>query len=165
MDMAILDIIIYPDPVLKEVSTEVTEFTPDVRGFIEDLVETMAASPGVGLAAVQVGTLKRIVAVDVTPRNPGHGLIVLVNPVLVSSSGQKTVREGCLSVPQFTADIKRATEVTIAGLDAGGNPVEITSTGFEAIALQHELDHLDGILFIDRIANMKRDLFKRKNFK
>ncbi len=160
--MAILDIIIYPDPVLKERSEEVTEFTPEVNGFIDDLVETMTASPGVGLAAVQVGVKKRIVAIDVTPKNPGHGLLVLVNPVLGATSGYKTVREGCLSVPQFTANIRRATEVTVEALDRDGNEIEITSEGFEAIAIQHELDHLDGILFIDRIANMKRDLFKRK---
>ena len=163
--MSVLKILLYPDPLLKEVSKEVSQIDARVDSFIYDLIETMRSSPGVGLAAVQVGALSRVIAVDVTPRHPGHGLIVLINPVIVSSNGAKTGREGCLSVPGYTANITRAGEVAIKGLDRSGKEVTISSKGLEAVALQHETDHLDGVLFIDRIANMKRDLFKRKNFK
>jgi peptide deformylase len=159
--MAILKILQYPDPALKKVSKEVLDIDDAVRADIRDLVDTMRASPGVGLAAPQLGILKRIIAVDVTPKNPAHGLIVLVDPVITSSTGSKTVREGCLSVPEYTANIKRAEEVTIKGFDADGLDLTIESSGFEAVALQHELDHLDGILFIDRIDSIK-SLFKRK---
>jgi peptide deformylase len=176
--MPVLEILKYPNPVLKEVSAPV-ERVYTVSAFIRDLVETMKASPGVGLAAPQLGITKRIIAVDVTPKHPGAGLIVLVNPEITSMTGSKVGREGCLSVPEYTANIRRAEEITIKGLGPdGGGPGEtfnskvppvynieeivIESSGFEAVALQHEIDHLDGILFIDRIANMKRDLFKRK---
>jgi peptide deformylase len=160
--MAILEIIKYPDARLKEVSAAVEAFDSELRSFVAALIDTMRASPGVGLAAPQVGRLIRVIAVDVTPKNPGHGLIVLINPELTSSSGSKVGREGCLSVPEYTANITRATEITLKGRGPDGEEVTIESSGFEAIALQHELDHLNGILFIDRIASMKRDLFKRK---
>lgn len=160
--MAILEIIKYPDERLKTKSAAVEEFDGSTLSFIGDLVETMRASPGVGLAAVQVGRLIRVIAVDVTPKNPGHGLIVLINPEITGSSGAKTGREGCLSVPEYTANITRATGVTVKGLGPDGNETVIEAEGFEAVALQHEIDHLDGILFIDRITSMKRDLFKRK---
>lgn len=135
----------------------------DTAGFIEALVQTMRSSPGVGLAAPQVGRLLRIIAVDVTPKNPGHGLVVLVNPLIASARGSRTVREGCLSIPEYTANITRAAEVTVKGLDPRGNEIVLESAGLEAIAFQHEIDHLDGILFLDRISNMKRDLFRRKS--
>ena len=160
--MAILEIIKYPDELLKMKSAELETIDNAVLSFIGDLVETMRASPGVGLAAVQVGKPVRVIAVDVTPGNPGHGLIVLINPVITASSGSKTGREGCLSVPEYTANITRAASVTVTGLDIDGRQTVIESGGFEAVALQHEIDHLDGVLFIDRITSMKRDLFKRK---
>lgn len=159
--MPALEILKYPDPVLKETSLEVKQIDSSIRDFINDLVLTMKASPGVGLAAPQVGRLFRIITVDVTPKHPGHGLVVLINPKMISSKGGKIEREGCLSVPEYTANVMRAEEVTIKGLNVDGSESFITSTGFEAVALQHEVDHLDGILFIDRITNMKRDLFKR----
>jgi peptide deformylase len=160
--MSILKILRYPNPMLKEVSPPVERIDAAVSLFIDDLIQTMEASPGVGLAAVQLGRLQRIIAVDVGPKHPGHGRIVLVNPVIVSSEGQRRAREGCLSVPEFTADITRAARVRVKGLGRDGNEQVIDSEGFEATALAHEIDHLDGILFMDRITNMKRDLFKRK---
>lgn len=162
--MAVRKILIYPDPLLKEVSEDVRPGDPGTAEVVADLVDTMKASPGVGLAAVQIGVLRRIIAVDVTPRNPGHGLVVLLNPVIVESRGRRKAREGCLSVPEYTANIKRAKEITLRGLDPEGNEVELASKGFEAVAFQHEIDHLDGILFIDRISSMKRDLIRRKDF-
>lgn len=156
-----LEILKYPDPVLKETSLEVNHIDSSIRDFIKDLVLTMKESPGVGLAAPQVGKLLRIITVDVTPKHPGHGLLILINPKIISAKGGKMGREGCLSVPEYTANITRAEEVTIKGLGEDGSEALITSRGFEAVAVQHEVDHLDGILFIDRITNMKRDLFKR----
>lgn len=160
--MSVLEILKYPDPILKEVSAPVPRIDEDVSSFIRDLVETMQASPGVGLAAPQLGVLRRIITVDVTPKHPGAGLIVLVNPEITSMAGHSVGREGCLSVPEYTANIRRASEITVRGMAPGGGEIQVQSSGFEAIALQHEIDHLDGILFIDRITNMKRDLFKRK---
>ncbi len=160
--MSILKILRYPDPMLKEVSSPIERIDAAVSSFIDDLIQTMEASPGVGLAAVQIGRLERIIAIDVGPKHPGHGRIVLVNPVIVSSEGERRAREGCLSVPEFTADITRAARVRVKGLDRDGTERVIDSEGFEATALAHEIDHLDGILFMDRITNMKRDLFKRK---
>lgn len=159
---SLFDIRIYPDQLLKEVCREVSSIDDETAAFIDGLVRTMRSSPGVGLAAPQIGRLVRIIAVDVTPKNPGHGLVVLVNPAIISSKGTRTVREGCLSIPEYTANITRAAEVTISGLDPKGADVVIDATGLEAIAFQHEIDHLDGILFLDRISNMKRDLFRRK---
>ena len=162
----------YPNPLLGKRSLAVEDFNEETLRDIEDLVDTMRASPGVGLAAVQIGILKRIIVVDVTPpptkkgkkkTTDGtlHGMIILVNPTIVSSVGEHMVREGCLSIPEYTADIRRAKEITITGLDEDGNVVTIESSGFEAVALQHEVDHTDGILFIDRIESV-RSLFKRK---
>lgn len=157
-----LPILIYPEPILQTSCHEVNDLSAEVLSFITDLVDTMKASPGVGLAAPQIGRLLRIIAVDVTPKNPGHGLVVLINPLIISRSGDKAVREGCLSVPDYTANIRRATDVSVKGLTPEGKEVIIEASGFEAVAFQHEIDHLDGILFLDKITNMKRDLFKRK---
>ncbi len=159
-----LEILRYPHPLLKAVCRKVDEVDSSVKDLVRDLVDTMRASPGVGLAAPQVGRFLRVIVVDVTPKNPGHGLVVLINPEIIESKRPKIVREGCLSVPQYTANVRRFEEVVVRGLDADGKNVEIASKGFEAVALQHEIDHLDGILFLDRIANMKRDLFRRKGF-
>ncbi|MBI5826818.1 MAG: peptide deformylase [Deltaproteobacteria bacterium] len=160
--MTALNILKYPDPLLKERCEELTEIDGRITAFIRDLVDTMRASPGVGLAAPQIGTLLRIIAVDVTPRHPGMGLVVLINPRIQSYGGGKTVREGCLSIPDYTANITRAATVTVKGVDPEGTEVELCSTGFEAVVFQHEIDHLDGVLFLDRIANVKIDLFRRK---
>lgn len=154
---------VYPDPVLKEVSKEVTSFDGELAAFVDGLVQTMRSTPGVGLAAPQVGRLLRVIAVDVSPKEPGHGLVILINPAIISSRGSRTVREGCLSIPTYTANITRAADVTVRGLDPAGSEVVIDSSGLESVAFQHEIDHLDGILFLDRISNMKRDLFRRKS--
>lgn len=160
--MPALDILLYPDPLLKEVSREVASIDGEISAFIEGLVRTMRSTPGVGLAAPQTGKCLRIIAVDVTPKDPGHGLVVLINPVIISAKGSRTAREGCLSIPEYTADITRAAEVTVKGLDPAGSDIILESSGLEAVVFQHEIDHLDGILFLDRISNMKRDLFRRK---
>ena len=157
-----LKIIRYPHPVLQEVSVEVDPFEEGISTLVEDLVETMRFNGGVGIAAPQTGVLKRIIIVDVGPDNRGHGLLRLLNPKIVFSSGKRKGREGCLSVPEYRANITRARRVRVEALSTEGNPVNLEARGFEAVALQHEIDHLDGILFIDRVTNMKRDLFRRE---
>jgi peptide deformylase len=160
--MSILKILQYPDPFLQEVSKEVDPGDKGLVPIVDDLVETMRAHGGVGIAAPQAGFLMRIIIVDVTPGNPGHGLLRLLNPCIVYSSGKRRGREGCLSVPQYRANITRARRVRVRALTPEGSEVEIDARGFEAVALQHEIDHLDGILFLDRITDMKRDLLRRE---
>ena len=134
----------------------------------EDLVDTMHAHPGcVGLAAPQIGEPVRMVAVDVSghPRaDSDHGLLVLVDPAVVAADGAEVAREGCLSIPDLTANVRRATEIAVTGLDPHGEPVRIESRGFEARCLLHEIDHLDGVLFLDRVDSLKRDVFRRKRY-
>ena len=146
------DVLLYPDPRLMRVA-EPPE-PPDVARIATDLVDTMRASPRcVGVAAPQLGELVRMVAVDCTghPKVPEpHGLLVLVEPFVVASSGDLRGREGCLSIPDLTGDVHRPADVVVQARDAGGAPVRVEATGFEARVLLHELDHLDGVLFLDR---------------
>ena len=133
-----------------------------------DLLETMRAFPRcVGLAAPQIGESVRMIVVDVSlhPKgDPNATEMLLVNPRVVSGTGSEVAREGCQSVPEFTADVRRFTTVVVAGLTRGGEPWTIEAAGFEARALQHEIDHLDGLLFLDRVESTTRDVFRRKNF-
>jgi peptide deformylase len=159
----------YPHPLLKQ---RCRELDPDEEAELlahaaTDLVDTMRGQPRcVGLAAPQIGHAVRLVAVDCTghPKaDSSHGLLVLVNPVIVRADGDELGREGCLSIPDLTANVRRATVVAVEALTREGEPVAIESNAFEARVLQHELDHLDGILFLDRIAS-KQDLFQRKSY-
>lgn len=161
--MAVKDIVLFPDPILKAMCEPVDPNCPSTAELVQDLIDTVAASPGVGLAAPQIGVAKRAFVVDVRPK-PGAGLLVLLNPEIVTSTGPKTGREGCLSIPDFTAKVRRPQEIVIRGLNPEGKSVVIHSNGFEAVCIQHELDHLDGILFLDRVASLKRDVFRRKGF-
>lgn len=161
--MAVREVVLFPDPILKAVCAPVELHDPDLPGLVQDLIDTVAASPGVGIAAPQIGVAKRVIVVDVRPK-PGNGLIVLLNPEVVSGHHPKTGREGCLSIPDFTANVRRPQEIVIRGLDAEGRPVVLHSEGLEAVCLQHEVDHLDGILFLDRVASLKKDVFRRKGF-
>ncbi|VAW37929.1 Peptide deformylase [hydrothermal vent metagenome] len=157
------EVILYPDPALREVSKEVAYFDKTLAREIDDLVDTLRASHGVAIAAPQVGIIKRVIALDITARNTketGHGLLVLVNPVISESSQNKTVREGCLSIPDYLANVKRAKKVTVDALNQSGKAVTVHARGLEAVALQHEIDHLDGILFFDRVTSV-RDLLRR----
>lgn len=137
---------------------------------LADLADTLYSTPGVGIAAPQIGVLMRAIVVDVTwlpPRKgkeqpKGHGKIALLNPRVVKAEGTLTFREGCLSIPEFLADVRRASFVRVEGLDVEGQPCVYESEGFEAVALQHEIDHLDGLLFLDRVSDIKTDLFRRK---
>ncbi len=161
--MAILNILTYPDPELKKISEPVEEVDENIKTLIDDMFETMYDAPGIGLAAPQVGVLKRVIVLDIGERDGGQGArLALVNPEIISSAGETTFEEGCLSVPEFTADVVRAAEVKVIGMNRKGESVEIEAGGLMAIALQHEIDHLDGILFVDRLGLVKRDIFKRK---
>ncbi len=163
-------ILLYPDPLLKEVCRKVAAIDPEITSLIADLVDTMRAGPGsVGVAAPQIGITLRVCVVDVSQNRQGrdnnHGLLTLVNPEIVRREGAAVMREGCMSVPDYTGDVERATAITVRFLDEGGNEREIEASGFEAVAIQHEMDHLDGILFLDRIASLKTGLFRRKKYK
>ena len=160
--MAVLKILKYPNPTLKQLSLSVERITEETVRLIQDMVETMYAAPGVGLAAPQVGTLRRIIVVDVDYENPGRNLITLINPEIRRAEGEVIWEEGCLSVVDFTAEVKRAERVEVVGLNEKEQEVNVAAEGLLAVALQHEIDHLDGKLFIDRISRLKRDLYTRR---
>jgi peptide deformylase len=159
-------VLIYPDPSLKRISEPVSAFLPEAAGVIADLRDTMLASGhSVGIAAPQIGVPIRIVVINASlGRKPceNHGELVLINPEITDYNGLARTREGCMSVPEFTGDVNRAAEITVNYLDGNFSPQAISASGFEAIVLQHEIDHLDGILFIDRVISRKRDLYRRK---
>ena len=166
--MTVLDILHYPDPRLKEISETVERFDDELQQFIADLEETMNAGPGgVGIAAPQVGRIQRIAIVDVSgkPKTPNHGKLILVNPEITEWQGMKKGREGCMSVPDFTGNVIRAEKIKLKTQDLDGVWHEYEMEGFEARAVQHELDHLDGLLFLDRLVSRRGDLFERKVYK
>ena len=167
--MTVLDIITYPDARLKQISEEVKTFDLTLTNFIQDLEDTMASGPGgVGIAATQVGTMQRIVIVDVSnypklKKAKHHGRLILINPEIIEWQGMKKGREGCMSVPDFTGNVIRAENIVLSALDENGNQQKYEMEGFEARAVQHEIDHLDGLLFLDRLVSRRNDLFERKN--
>jgi len=156
--MAILEIKEYGEPVLREKALPVEEVTSEILNLIKDMIETMYTASGVGLAASQVGVPKRIILVD----GEEDGLMVLINPMIIKSEGEVVAEEGCLSVPDIYSQVKRSSKVTVKALNEKGDPIEITNEGLIARALQHEIDHLDGILFIDRIGRMERQILLNK---
>jgi peptide deformylase len=169
--VAVCEVLRLPHPALKRPAAEAPldrAGLPGVERVAQDLVETMRAFPRcVGLAAPQLGEPMRIVVVDVD-RHPkgagGTGLLVLVNPEIVEASGDDVAREGCLSVPDLTANVRRATSVVVEAFTPTGDPRVVVASGFEARALQHEIDHLDGILFLDRVESLTRDVFRRRSY-
>ena len=163
--MAILEILKYPDPILKKVAAPVKNLDSRTAALIDDMLETMYAAPGVGLAAPQVGVSHRIVVLDIDHENPGQQVYKLVNPVLTQSEGEVVWEEGCLSVVDYTAEVRRAAKIAVEAFDEKEKPVKIEAEGLLAVALQHEIDHLDGKLFIDRISRLKRDLYTRRRKK
>jgi peptide deformylase len=165
--MAILPALKYPHPVLRARSKPVSEINEEIRRIINDMTETMYASPNcVGIAAPQVGYPLRMFVMDVSRKmgpKKNHGLVALINPVIIYSEGEKLTREGCLSIPDFLGNVKRAQIVIVRGLSPEGKEIEILSKGLEAIAVQHEIDHLEGVLFIHRVSSLSTDLIRRKN--
>ena len=158
----ILDILKFPEPVLRTPARPVEAMTGETVELIQNMIETMYAAPGIGLAAPQVGVSRRIIVLDLDHENPGANVIKLVNPVIREAGGEVVFEEGCLSVVDFTAEVKRAERVAVSGYDENGDDVDIEADGLLAVALQHEIDHIDGKLFIDRISRLKRDLYVRK---
>ena len=167
--MAVLEILTYPDTQLKQESVPVEVYDARLQNFVADLEETRLAGPGaVGIAAPQVGWFQRIVIVDVSKMKrpvPNHGHLILVNPEITSWDGYAVGREGCLSVPDYTGNVIRAEQIHLIAFDPTGERHEYDMEGFEARAIQHEMDHLDGLLFLDRLVSKRNDLFRRKVFK
>ena len=171
--MSVLDIITYPDIRLKQVATEIKTFDSTLSRFIMDLEETLAAGPGgVGIAAPQVGVMQRVVIVDISShankskaKIKHHGHLILINPEIIEWQGMKKGREGCMSVPDFTGNVVRAENIVLQAFDEKGIAHEYAMEGYEARAVQHEIDHLDGLLFLDRLVSRRNDLFKRKTYK
>jgi peptide deformylase len=160
--MPVRDIVLYPDPILRRAAEAVERFDEELRRLVEDLAATMYAAPGVGLAAPQVGVARRVAVIDVAPRSPESRLHVLVNPRIVGTSGRQTEEEGCLSIPGFSEKVDRPLAVRVEARDADDRPVEIEAEGYLARALCHEIDHLDGVLFVDRLTGLRRELALRR---
>lgn len=166
--MAVKEVLLYPDPLLKQVCSVIEEFDESAEQLLDDLVDTMVdAGHSVGVAAPQIGELRRAVVVDVSKSKLGkkqknHGLLCMVNPEILEREGETIVREGCMSVPEYTGNVTRAELIVVQFINREGRHQVIRSEEFEAIAIQHELDHLDGKLFLDRVSSLKTDLFRRK---
>jgi peptide deformylase len=156
------EILIWPDPVLKKKASAVGRVTDATRTLIKDLFETMYAADGVGLAAPQVGVLQRVIVLDTTPRQPESKPIAMVNPEIVSTEGTLLYNEGCLSLPGEAEEVERAAEVTVRFLSADGERCEMKAEGLLAIAIQHETEHLDGVMFVDHVSMLKRELIRKR---
>ena len=166
--MAVRPIRVYPDPILKQVAEPVEEIDESLVEVIQDLVDTMRdAGHSVGVAAPQIGVLQRVVVVDVSKsklgRDNNHSLLEMVNPEIIERSGSKTMREGCMSVPDYTGNVTRAEHIVVEFTNRNGQLRVIEASDFEAVAIQHEMDHLDGLLFLDRVSSLKTDLYRRKS--
>jgi peptide deformylase len=163
--MAVLEVLVYPDHRLKQKSQPVQEFNESLLQFVSDLEETMdAGPPSVGIAAPQVGRFERIVLVDISckPKLKNHGRLILINPEITDKEGRAVGREGCLSVPDYTGNVARWERIDLKAFDKFGSPHVYNMEGFEARAVQHEMDHLDGLLFLDRLVSRRDSLFRRK---
>ncbi len=168
--MAVKDIVVYPDKRLKENCAYIEQIDEGVLKKANDLLETMRFySHSVGIASPQIGNLIRIIAIDASKNKKGqkinHGELVMLNPEILDWQSIIKTREGCMSVPDYTGNVNRARKITVKYLDLDGKEHQFDTEGFEAVVIQHEIDHLDGILFIDRIISKNTDLFRRKNYK
>ena len=163
--MSIRPIRTYPDPVLRSKTARVEKTDSALERLIEDMIETMHAAPGVGLAANQVGVPLQLAVIDLSSREEGqerHPLLVLINPELISCEGSVVEEEGCLSIPDYAENVKRAVRVKVRAQDRTGKVFELEADGLLAKALQHEIDHLNGLLFIDHLSALKKSIFKRR---
>jgi peptide deformylase len=152
-----------PEPVLRRVSTPVAKIDDEIKRLIKDMFETMYDAPGIGLAAVQIGVPKRVVTIDATRGEEEKNPMVFINPEIVSSSDEKDVKEeGCLSIAEYYEEVERPSAVTVRYMDEKGKTKEIEAEGLLARALQHEIDHLNGVLFIDHLSKLKRDRVTKK---
>jgi len=163
--MALRQICTYPDPVLREKTKHVERIDSSIERLIKDMVETMHAAPGVGLAANQVGVSLQLAVIDLSTREDEgqrHPLLVIINPEILSMEGAVVEEEGCLSIPDYSEKVQRAARVKVRALDRTGKPFELETDGLLAKALQHEIDHLNGLLFVDKLSPLKKNLFKRR---
>lgn len=161
--MAILKVLKYPHPILREQCEQVAHWDSHLQNLIDDMTDTLYSAPGaVGLAASQVGETARVIILDVTSKTTRDAYKILINPVIVESSRKKTMREGCLSFPEYLASVKRATKLTFTAFDRDEQLQTYMVYGLEAIAVQHEIDHLNGVLMIDRINSLKTDWIRRQ---
>jgi peptide deformylase len=165
--MALRQILKYPHPLLKERAAPVTNIGGEVARLVEDLAETMYAAPGVGLAATQVGIGQRVIVLDVhgEDEEPGKRLLKLINPEVTEREGELVWEEGCLSVPDLTAPVKRSRRVLVRAWTPAEQEIQIEAEELLAVALQHEIDHLEGRLFLDRLSRLKRDLYRARQRK
>ena len=161
--MALRDIIILPDKRLRQVSEPVGKITAEIKKLVEDMFDTMYEAPGIGLAAIQVGMPKRVVTMDLAKKDDPKAPQVFINPEILWASEEKaTYEEGCLSIPEFYGDVERPAQVKVKYLDLEGEPHEVEANGLLATCLQHEIDHLNGVLFIDHLSKLKRDRVLKK---
>jgi len=161
--MALRDILILPDKRLRQVSEPVRKIDAGIRALVDDMFETMYDAPGIGLAAIQIGAPKRVVTMDLAKKEDPKSPQVFVNPEIVWASEEKaTYEEGCLSIPEYYGDVERPAQVKVKFLDLDGEPREIEADGLLATCLQHEIDHLNGVLFIDHLSKLKRDRVLKK---
>lgn len=161
--MALLEIKTYPDKVLREQAALVNNISQEIQQLIDNMIETMYAAPGIGLAAPQVGVSKRVIVIDIRHKEEiKTPLVAMINPEIVFAEGEVNSEEGCLSIPGYTANVKRAERVIAQGLNRKGKAIRIECSDLLSISLQHEIDHLNGILLIDRISPIKREFFKKR---
>jgi peptide deformylase len=160
--MALRPILKYPDPRLKQTAEPVKEVNDEIRRLVDDMAETMYAAPGVGLAANQVGVLLRVFVIDIANDDEPSDLRVFINPEITATVGTQTWEEGCLSFPGVTEEIRRAEKVTVKALDRDGKPFELEAEGLLSVAVQHENDHLNGVVMLDKLSAVKRRLLGRK---
>ncbi|HHH38188.1 MAG TPA: peptide deformylase [Sedimenticola sp.] len=158
--MAILDILHFPDPRLRNRARPVAQVDDSVRQLLDDMLETMYQAPGIGLAATQVNDPRRVVVIDISEQHDAP--LCLINPEILERAGEEEMEEGCLSVPGFYEKVRRADRVRLRALDRDGNPFEMEADGLLAVCIQHELDHLDGKLFVDYLSNLKRQRIRKK---
>ncbi len=163
--MPILPIRHYPDAILRKKTTSIQIITAQIQEIIQNMIETMYRSPNtIGLAAPQVGHALRLIVLDVTSKEKRHGLLVLLNPVLIKGEGKKVVREGCLSLPDYTGNVSRFEHITVQAQNREGKTLEIETDGIEGVCIQHEIDHINGMMFLDRVESLKTDIFRRKRY-
>lgn len=160
--VSVLEIRKYPSRILKQKAADVRQISGKTARMLHDMVDTMYIANGIGLAAPQVGVLERVIVVDTDPENRGKGLLKIINPVIVESRGSIVWEEGCLSVVNYTAEVKRAREILVRGWTLDQKEVEIEAADLEAVCLQHEIDHLEGTLFIDHVSRLKRELYRKR---
>jgi peptide deformylase len=160
--MALRPIVLYPDPILLRPTQPVEHVDDEVRALVDDMVETMNAAPGIGLAANQIGVSQRVCVVDLTTGERPGSLIVMINPRVLESSGRQSAEEGCLSFPDITIEVERAERVRVEALDRNGQPFELTADGLLARAILHECEHLDGQVFLRNLSALRREIVRRQ---